>query len=143
PHLGEDAPRERVLEHPEANRFFAQTAPKLMFGGGVQTFQVHDQERLASSQVRPELVHHQFFDVFTHGFGCCSCLAGSSSCAGTIRCMFDWPASTQFPTLPREGVVRPGFPSHAETRMPGLIVAETVIERIYVPLADAGRSVLR
>ena len=28
----------------------------------------------------------------------------------------------------------------AETRMPGLIVAETVIDRMYVPLAAAGLS---
>ena len=57
------------FEHPQPDRLLAQVAAEAVLGDGVQIFEVEDQERPAAVQVRPKLIHHQFFDIFTHGFG--------------------------------------------------------------------------
>ena len=77
-----------------------------MLGDGVEPLEVKNQERRAPAQVRPELGHHQFFNVFAH-------------------------------------VVAQSSFAYAWIRMPGLMVAEIVTVRIYVPLAAAGFTVRR
>ncbi len=91
-----------------------------MLGDGVQTLQVQDQERPAAVQVRPELVHHQFFDIFAHGLPWSPRALVSGSAA--VR----WMDAAH------------GQATQADR--PGLMVAETVTERMYVPLAAAGLS---
>ena len=65
------------------------------------------------SRSGPELVHHQFFDVLAHD---------------RVRCL----ASGSVGSVTRH-----------RTRMPGLMVAEMVTDRMYVPLAAAGLTVRR
>ena len=40
-----------------------------MLGDRIQVFEIDDQQRSVTVKVRFELIHHQFFDVFAHGFG--------------------------------------------------------------------------
>ena len=110
-HVGEDPAGQRVLQRPDPDRLLAQVAAELVLGDRVQPLEVEDQDRPAAVEVRPELVHHQFFDIFAH-----DCVSGSRG-LGPGR---------------RRGRLRP------TTRMPGLMVAEMVTDRMYVPLAAAG-----
>ncbi len=92
-----------------------------MLGVGVQTLQVQDQERPASVEVRPKLIHHHFFYIFTHGFG-------------FVPCMFVWFGVRSSPLIVGAPIAWPwpveSRPAQAETRTPGLMVADTVIERM-------------
>ena len=120
PHVGEDAAGQRVLQHPQPDRLLAQVAAEPVLGDGVQVLEVQDQERPAAVEVRPKLIHHQFFNIFAHGFGLLS-----PAC--------DWMVCLDGRSLGR--VDRPrrdrdAGSAQAETRMPGLMVAETVIERM-------------
>ena len=114
-HVGEDPAGQRVLQHPQPDRLLPQVAAELVLGDGVQVLQVQDQQRPAAVEVRPELIHHQFFNIFAHGFG-------SGPRVRLDRCR---------PVGRRVGsAAGRGSPAQAETRMPGLMVAETVIERM-------------
>ena len=97
--------------------FLRRSQPELVLGDRVQPLEVQDQDRPAAVQVGPELIHHQFFDIFAHD---------------SLR------------PVPRRslGSDRRGS-AQAMTRMPGLMVAEMVTDRMYVPLAAAGLTVRR
>jgi len=41
----------------------------MVLGNSIEVFEIQYQQRIAAVQVRPKLVHHQFFDIFTHNFG--------------------------------------------------------------------------
>src|SRR5262249_35463389 len=65
PHQGKAPPGQRILQGPDLDRLLPQVAAQLVLGDRVQPLQVDDQHRPAPVQVRPELIHHQFFYIFT------------------------------------------------------------------------------
>src|SRR5262249_12445796 len=95
-------------------------------------------------EVGAELVHHQFFDVLAHGFSPGWIAVGVAGITGSRIGADPRPPGRNSPLSSRgRRVARPIFrtPSaflYPMTRMPGLMVAETVIERMYAPLAAAG-----
>ena len=75
----------------------------------VQPLEVQDQDRPAAVQVGPELIHHQFFNIFTHELRQCSLVEINLAVSAA-------------------GQMDAGRVVQAVTRIPGLMVAETVTD---------------